>query len=111
MGSFVVSPPIERRHPVADRRKTKPSDREAEARLGDHDPPTPRDRAERSREREMSGLAASSSFIQDFGHCSSPRTASPMPQPYGTPAPWPNGDGTLSELGPNAGIRMKAVTL
>ena len=59
----------------------------------------------------MSGLAASSSFIQDFGHCSSPRTASPMPQPYGTPAPWPNGDGTLSELGPNAGIRMKAVTL
>jgi hypothetical protein len=33
---------------VADRRKTKPSDREARARLGDHDPPTPRDKAERS---------------------------------------------------------------
>src|SRR6516165_9155578 len=35
-------------YPAADRRKTKPSDREARARLGDHDPPTPRDRAERS---------------------------------------------------------------
>jgi len=34
-----------------------------------------------------------------------------MPQPYGTPAPWPNGDGGLSELGPNTGIRMKAVTM
>jgi len=34
-----------------------------------------------------------------------------MPQPYGTPAPWPNGDGMLSELGPNAGIRMKAVMM
>src|SRR5262249_18906935 len=58
-----------------------------------------------------SGLAAASSFIQDFGRCSSPRTASPMPQPYGTPVPWPNGDGGLSELGPNTGIRMKAVTM
>src|SRR5215472_14426348 len=35
-------------YPVADRRKTKPSGREARARLDDHDPPTPRDRAERS---------------------------------------------------------------
>src|SRR5262249_3704074 len=35
-------------YPAADRRKTKPSGREARARLGDHDPPTPRDRAERS---------------------------------------------------------------
>ena len=34
-------------YPAADR-KTKPSDREARAQLGDHDPPTPRDRAERS---------------------------------------------------------------
>src|SRR6516162_7135797 len=33
---------------AADRRKTRPSDREAGARLGGHDPPTPRDRAERS---------------------------------------------------------------
>jgi hypothetical protein len=33
---------------VADRRKTKPSDREARVRLGDHDPPTPRDKAEGS---------------------------------------------------------------
>src|SRR6266404_6935289 len=35
-------------YPAADRRKTKPSGREARARLGDHDPPTPMDRAERS---------------------------------------------------------------
>ena len=35
-------------YPAADRRKTKPSGREARARLGDHDPLTPRDRAERS---------------------------------------------------------------
>ena len=35
-------------YPAADRRKTKPSDREALARLGDHGPPTPGDRAERS---------------------------------------------------------------
>src|SRR5215471_9373128 len=35
-------------YPAADRRKTKPSGREARARLGGHDPPTPRDRAERS---------------------------------------------------------------
>src|SRR5262249_42744080 len=60
------------RAPTYPARKTKPSDREAGARLGDHDPPTPTDRAERSREREMSGLAAASSFIQDFGRCSSP---------------------------------------
>src|SRR5262249_51542691 len=56
-----------------------------------------------------SGLAAASSFIQDFGRCSSPRAASPMPQPYGMPAPWPNGDGRLSEIGPNIGI--SAVTM
>src|SRR6266446_8093021 len=35
-------------YPAADRRKTTPSGREARARLGDHDPPTPMDRAERS---------------------------------------------------------------
>src|SRR5258708_19247540 len=33
---------------VADRRKTKPSDREARAGLRDHDPPTPKDKAEGS---------------------------------------------------------------
>jgi len=33
-----------------------------------------------------------------------------MPQPYGTPAPWPNGDGSLPELGPNPGISMKTRT-
>src|SRR5262249_50977134 len=53
-------------YPAADRRKTKPSGREARARLGDHDPPTPTDRAERwasawgerarSREQLDSGL-------------------------------------------------------
>src|SRR5262249_40504133 len=35
-------------YPAADRRKPKPSDRKAGVQLGDHDPPTPRDRAERS---------------------------------------------------------------
>src|SRR5262249_14816367 len=35
-------------YPAADRRKTKPSGREARARLGDHDQPTPTDRARRS---------------------------------------------------------------
>src|SRR5262245_8343824 len=34
--------------PAADRQKTEPSDREARARRGDRDPPTPRDTAERS---------------------------------------------------------------
>jgi hypothetical protein len=29
-------------YPQADRRKTKPSDREAGVQLGDHDPPTPK---------------------------------------------------------------------
>src|SRR5262249_23090686 len=33
---------------VAGRRRTKPSGREARAQLGDHDPPTPMDKAERS---------------------------------------------------------------
>src|SRR5215831_8103566 len=35
-------------YPAAGRRKTKPSDREAGARLGDHDPPTQGTGAERS---------------------------------------------------------------
>src|SRR6516162_9840932 len=35
-------------YPAADRRKTKPSGGEARVWLGDHDPPTPMDKAERS---------------------------------------------------------------
>jgi hypothetical protein len=55
----------------------------------------------------VSGLAAASSFIQDFGHCSFPPYDLPKPQPYGTPAPWPNGDGRLTGLGPNMGTRVQ----
>jgi hypothetical protein len=55
----------------------------------------------------VSGLAAASSFIQNFGHCSFPPYDLPKPQPYGTPAPWPNGDGRLTGLGPNMGTSVK----
>ncbi len=38
-----------------------------------------------------SGLAAAGNVIHDLGHCSFPRTASPMPRPYGPPAPGQTG--------------------
>jgi hypothetical protein len=41
-----------------------------------------------------SGLAAAG----DLGHCSFPRTASPMPRPYGPASTWPNRDDSRSEI-------------
>ena len=111
-GSVIVSPPIERRH-TRQRIAKKPSRQVARLELGSAITVRQRQRTgpNARREHEVSGLAAASSFIQDFGHCSfPPRTASPMPQPYATPAPWPNGDGKLPELGPNPGISMKTRT-
>jgi hypothetical protein len=73
MGSFIMSPPIERRH-TRQRIPEKPSRQIARLELGSAI--TIRQRQGTGpnvrREREMSGLAAASSFIQDFGHCSSP---------------------------------------
>jgi hypothetical protein len=108
MGSFIVSPPVERRH-TRQRIAEKPSRQIARLEFGSAitirqcqgTGPNVR------REREMSGLAAASSFIQDFGHCSFSPYGLPKPQPYGTPAPWPKGDGRLSGLGPNMGTYMK----
>jgi hypothetical protein len=104
MGLFIASPPIERRH-TRQRIAEKPSRQIARLELGSaitigqRQGTGPKAR----REHEVSRLAAASSFIQDFGHCSFPPYDLPKPQPYGTPAPWPNGDGGLSELGPNGG--------
>jgi hypothetical protein len=68
-------------YPAADRRKTKPLGREARVQLAI----TIRQRRgtgpNARREHEVSGLAAASRFIQDFGHCSFPRTASPSRSP------------------------------
>src|SRR5262249_55620467 len=64
-------------YPAADRRKTKPSGREARARLDDHDPPTPRVGRNARLEHRVTRLVASINFIQDFGHCSFPPAASP----------------------------------
>jgi len=111
MGSFVVSPPIERRH-TRQRIAEKPGRQIARLELGSA--VTIRQRQgtgpNARREHEMSGLAAASSFIQNFGHCSFPPYGLPKPQPYGTPAPWPKGDGRPAELGPNTGISMKTHT-
>jgi hypothetical protein len=78
MGSFIASAPIERRH-TRQRIAEKPS--RQIARLEFSSAITMRQRQGTGpnvrREREMSGLAAASSFIQDFGHCSFP--------PYGLP--------------------------
>jgi len=69
MGSFIASPPIERRH-TRQRIAEKPSRQIARLELGSAI--TTRQRQGTGpnvrREREMSGLAAASSFIQDFGH-------------------------------------------
>jgi hypothetical protein len=108
MGLFIASPPIERRH-TRQRIAEKPSRQIARLELGSaitigqRQGTGPKAR----REHEVSRLAAASSFIQDFGHCSFPPYDLPKPQPYGTPAPWPNGDGRLTGLGPNMGTSMK----
>src|SRR5215467_10849337 len=78
MGLFIASSPIERRH-TRQRIAEKPSRQVARLELGSAitirqcqgTGPNAR------REHEVSGLAVASSFIQDFGHCSFPRTASP----------------------------------
>ena len=78
MGLFIASSPIERRH-TRQRIAEKPSRQVARLELGSAI--TIRQRQgtgpKARREHEVSGLAAASSFIQDFGHCSFPRTASP----------------------------------
>jgi len=112
MGLFIASPPIERRH-TRQRIAEEPSRQIARLKLGSAI--TIRQRQgtgpNARQEHEVSGLAAASSFVQDFGHCSFPPYGLPKPQPYGTPVPWPNGDGRLSESGPNTGISMKTRTL
>jgi len=111
MSSFIVSPPIECRH-TRQRIAEKPSRQIPRLELGSA--VTIRQRQgtgpNARREHDMSGLAAASSFIQNFGHCSFPPYGLPKPQPYGTPAPWPKGDGRPAELGPNTGISMKTHT-
>src|SRR6516165_7644027 len=99
MSAFVARPPIERRH-ARQRIAKKPSRQVARLKLGAAIAICQRQRTRPNarREREVSALADASDVIHDFGHCSFPRTTSPMPQPYGTPAPWPNRDDGLSEL-------------
>src|SRR5262249_39088296 len=71
MGLFIASSPIERRH-TRQRIAEKPSRQVARLQVGSgiairqRQGPGPNAR----REHEVSGLAAASSFIQDFGHCS-----------------------------------------
>ena len=81
-GLFIASSPIERRH-TRQRIAEKPSRQVARLELGSAI--TIRQRQgtgpNARREHEVSGLAAASSFIQDFGHCSFP--------PYGLPKPHP----------------------
>src|SRR5262249_21701112 len=73
VGLFIASPPIERRH-TRQRIAEKPSRQVARLELGSAI--TIRQRQgtgpNARREHEVSGLAAASSFIQDFGHCSFP---------------------------------------
>src|SRR5262249_21904185 len=78
-GSFIVSPPIERRH-TRQRIAEKPRRQVARLELGSAI--TIRQRQGTGpnvrREHEVSGLAAASSFIQDFGHCSPPPVRPPQ---------------------------------
>ena len=82
MGLFIASSPIERRH-TRQRIAEKPSRQVARLELGSA--VTIRQRQgtgpNARREHEMSGLAAASSFIQNFGHCSFPPYGLPKPQP------------------------------
>src|SRR5262249_52823252 len=65
-------------YPAADRRKTKPSGRKARARLDDHDPPTPTDRANARREHEMrcAGAQPQPAAFRTLAFGVFPRTAS-----------------------------------
>jgi hypothetical protein len=82
MGLFIASSPIECRH-TRQRIAEKPSRQVARLELGSAI--TIRQRQgtgpNARREHEVSGLAAASSFIQDFGHCSFPPYGLPKPQP------------------------------
>jgi hypothetical protein len=82
MGLFIASSPIERRH-TRQRIAEKPSRQVARLELGSAI--TIRQRQgtgpNARREHEVSGLAAASSFIQDFGHCSFPPYGLAKPQP------------------------------
>ena len=82
MGLFIASSPIERRH-TRQRIAEKPSRQVARLELGSAI--TIRQRQgtgpNARREHEVSGLAAASGFIQDFGHCSFPPYGLPKPQP------------------------------
>ena len=82
MGLFIASSSIERRH-TRQRIAEKPSRQVARLELGSAI--TIRQRQgtgpNARREHEVSGLAAASSFIQDFGHCSFPPYGLPKPQP------------------------------
>src|SRR5262245_23508354 len=82
MGLLIATPPIERRH-TRQRIAEKPSRQVARLELGSAI--TIRQRQgtgpNARRELEVSGLAAASSFIQDFGHCSFPPYGLPKPQP------------------------------
>jgi len=82
VGLFIVSPPIERRH-TRERIAEKPSRQVARLELGSTIAIRQRQGTgpNARREHEVSGLAAASSFIQDFGHCSFPPYGLPKPQP------------------------------
>src|SRR5262249_48702876 len=83
--------------PVADRQKTKPSDREAQARRGDRDPPTPMDTAERSARARGERARCREHRHSRLWPVGLPPSGLPKPHPYGAPAPWPNRDDGLSE--------------
>jgi len=82
MGLFFAFSPIKRRQ-TRQRIAEKPSRQVARLELGSA--VTIRQRQgtgpNARREHEMSGLAAASSFIQNFGHCSFPPYGLPKPQP------------------------------
>jgi hypothetical protein len=82
MSAFIACPPIKRRH-ARQRIAKKPSRQIARLKLGAAIAIRQRQRTRPNarREREASGLAVASDVIHDFGHCSFPRPASPMPRP------------------------------
>jgi len=84
MSAFIAVPPIERRH-ARQRIAKKPSRQVARLKLGAAIAIRQRHRTRPNarRERKVSGLAAVSDVIHDFGHCNFPRPASPSRSPTG----------------------------
>src|SRR5262249_50977135 len=82
MGLFIATPPIERRH-TRQRIAEKPSRQVARLELGSAITIRQRQRTgpNAGRAHGVSGLAAASSLIQDFGHCRFPPYGLPKPQP------------------------------